>query len=275
VLLQLRRRIVVAIIGGPIVLLCAYFGSWPFVVLISFILLFSLKEFYDLCERKGSAPNRILGYLFALFILWDFYASNGNNLTIILPVFIIIVSIAELWRNKESAIYNLSTTLWGVGYLAILLSFFVAIRQLPLVVGLSYSDGGYLVLLFILVFWFGDTMAYFVGSTIGKHKLAIRISPNKTIEGAVAGFLSMILLSIVAQALFLQFLSLIDALVIGVICGTVGQMSDLVESLFKRDAGVKDTSKILAGHGGVFDRFDVLFLISPLIYFYLRYFAFG
>ena len=83
----------------------------------------------------------------------------------------------------------------------------------------------------------------------------------------------MLMVAYLSKMLFLPEWSWLDATVIGVICGTVGQMSDLVESLFKRDAGVKDTSNILPGHGGIFDRFDVLFLVSPLIFFYLKYFS--
>lgn len=270
---QLKSRVLVTIVGAPIVLYCVYFGNWPFLIFIAAIFVLSLREFFELSKNKGVVPNLIISIIAGLLLLYDMYFSRGEYFIPIISVYLVLISILQLWETRGSQIQNLSVNFFAVGYLGMLLSFFVGIRQLPLDLNIDYNQGGIWAITILAIFWIGDTIAYFVGSSIGKHKLATRVSPKKTIEGAIAGFISMLMVAYLSKMLFLPEWSWLDATVIGVICGTVGQMSDLVESLFKRDAGVKDTSNILPGHGGIFDRFDVLFLVSPLIFFYLKYFS--
>ncbi len=270
---QLKSRVLVTIVGAPIVLCCVYFGNWPFLIFIAAIFVLSLREFFELSKNKGVVPNLIISIIAGLLLLYDMYFSRGEYFIPIISVYLVLISILQLWETRGSQIQNLSVNFFAVGYLGMLLSFFVGIRQLPLDLNIDYNQGGIWAITILAIFWIGDTIAYFVGSSIGKHKLATRVSPKKTIEGAIAGFISMLMVAYLSKMLFLPEWSWLDATVIGVICGTVGQMSDLVESLFKRDAGVKDTSNILPGHGGIFDRFDVLFLVSPLIFFYLKYFS--
>ena len=270
---QLKSRVLVTIVGAPIVLCCVYFGNWPFLIFIAAIFVLSLREFFELSKNKGVVPNLLISIIAGLLLLYDMYFSRGEYFIPIISVYLVLISILQLWENKGSQIQNLSVNFFAFGYLGMLLSFFVGIRQLPLDLNIDYNQGGIWAITILAIFWIGDTIAYFVGSSIGKHKLATRVSPKKTIEGAIAGFISMLMVAYLSKMLFLPEWSWLDATVIGVICGTVGQMSDLVESLFKRDAGVKDTSNILPGHGGIFDRFDVLFLVSPLIFFYLKYFS--
>jgi len=119
-----------------------------------------------------------------------------------------------------------------------------------------------------------DTAAYIVGSYLGKHKLIPRISPNKSIEGTVAGFFFALITAYICYITFIQGLRLQDALVIGGIAGSIGQYGDLFESMFKRDAGVKDSSHIIPEHGGILDRFDSLTLSAPVVFLYLSYCAF-
>ena len=134
--------------------------------------------------------------------------------------------------------------------------------------------GGFTVLSVFASIWLCDSAAYFVGRAIGKHKLFERVSPNKTWEGAIAGLVFAIGGFVLAHHLLLPYLSLRDALVCGGIVGVFGQLGDLGESLLKRDAGVKDSSNLIPGHGGVLDRFDSLLFVSPLIYCYLDFVVF-
>jgi len=268
---QLKARTLVTIFGAPVVVILVLLGKLPLLFLVSLILVVSLYEFYQLAEKKGAFPDRWFSMIAALLILWDMYFYWVEHLLLILTLYLVVISIFQLWQKKGSQIQNLSASLWGVAYLGILLSFFVGIRQLPLQLGQPYKEGGLWVVAILVSIWIGDSIAYFVGSSLGKHKLASRVSPKKTIEGAIGGFIGMMLVAFISRYLFRLSWSLIDTAVIGLICGTIGQISDLVESLFKRDAGVKDTAHILPGHGGFFDRFDVLFLTSPLIFFYLKY----
>ena len=271
---QLKYRAIVAIIAGPIILALAYWGKLPFLIFVDFVLLFALKEFYEMAERKGDFPNPIPGYLFALLITWDFYFFDQSFSLYLLALAIIVISMFELYRGRGSKYHNVSITVLGIGYLAVLLSFFVAIRELPNQLNIPYLTGGIWILTIFLTVWFGDSVAYFVGNAIGKHKLAPKISPHKTIEGAIGGFLGMLVVPVLATLFFSTHMSIVESLGLGTICGIFGQYSDLTESMFKRDAGVKDSSHLIPGHGGVFDRFDVLFLISPLIYLYLKYVVF-
>jgi CDP-diglyceride synthetase len=131
--------------------------------------------------------------------------------------------------------------------------------------------GGFTVISIFVTIWICDTAAYFGGMTIGKHKLFERVSPNKTWEGAVFGFVFSVLTMVAAKFSFLEYMALDHAIVIGMMIGCFGQIGDLVESRFKRDAGVKDSSSIIPGHGGVYDRFDSLVFVSPIVYLYIDF----
>jgi phosphatidate cytidylyltransferase len=121
--------------------------------------------------------------------------------------------------------------------------------------------------------WVCDSAAYFIGSAVGKHKLFPRVSPNKSWEGAIAGFIFAVITLIAAHTLLLDEISMVDAVIIGIIVGVFGQFGDLIESLVKRDAGVKDSSSIIPGHGGIFDRFDSILFSAPCIFLYIHLFV--
>jgi len=149
----------------------------------------------------------------------------------------------------------------------------VGIREFYVNSPLSYSNGGLIIITIFITLWMTDSAAYFVGSAIGKHKLFPRVSPNKSWEGAIAGFVFAVITLVVLKIFLLDFLDWIDIIAFGVIIGIFGQVGDLIESLIKRDAGVKDSSSIIPGHGGIFDRFDSLLFSAPIIYLYLILFV--
>jgi phosphatidate cytidylyltransferase len=134
-----------------------------------------------------------------------------------------------------------------------------------------YHWGAMTVIAVFASVWACDSAAFFVGRKFGKHKLFERVSPNKTWEGAVAGFVGAVATFLIARALALPYLSVSGALICGCMIGVLGQFGDMVESLLKRDAGVKDSSSIIPGHGGVLDRFDGLIFVSPMMYLYLDF----
>lgn len=270
---ELKSRVLVTVIGGPLVVLLVYFGGVWFLFLAGLIYTLSIWEFFNLAQKKGAVPNLILAELAGILLLIDMYYARGDHAIIILTIYLVFLSIAQLRETEGSQIQNLAINFFAVGFLGMLLSYFVGIRELPLDLGVDYGQGAVWTLTILIAIWIGDSAAYFIGSSIGRHKLAPRVSPKKTIEGFVAGFVTMLVVVGLAKFWFIPEWSWIDVAVIGSICGAVGPLSDLVESLFKRDVGVKDTSNILPGHGGILDRFDVLFLVCPLIYFYLRYFS--
>lgn len=216
-------------------------------------------------------------------------------LFIVIVLSVVTFSLVELFRNSGSPLANIGATLLGVLYVSLFFGTLVGVRELfqPLTMPMVryfpdeagftdpdailtvYRWGGYTVVSLFACIWICDTAAYFVGLGIGKRKLFPRVSPNKTWEGAVAGFLAAVGAAIGAKVLLLDYMTVGQALVFGIFVGVFGQIGDLVESLFKRDAGVKDSSSFIPGHGGVFDRFDSLIFASPLLYLYLDFVVFS
>ena len=265
---ELGKRIGVAAITIPLILGVILWGRAAFLVLVDIILVMALWEFYGLAEQKGFSPSKFLGILSVLVISSSLYIYHGRWMTEILFGILFIILLVELFRGKTGALANAAITLFGILYIS-LLSSLILIRELPIRSGLNYRVGGWLVILIFSTIWICDTVAYFFGSRFGKRSLFKRVSPNKTWEGAVAGFIAGIIAAVGLHYIFIPSLSTIDSMVIGVMVGILGQISDLIESLYKRDAGVKDSSNILPGHGGFLDRFDSPILVGPCVYVYL------
>lgn len=208
--------------------------------------------------------------------------------------FIPLMMTLELFRSKPGPIVNISTSVFGASYLGLFFGALVGLRELfvpedfPVgaffpVHGVSvpeevssqlYGWGGYTVIAVFVAIWVCDSAAFSVGRKLGRHKLFPRVSPNKTWEGAVAGFVAALAVFVLARALVLPYLSVAQSLVCGSIVGVVGQVGDLAESLLKRDAGVKDSSSLIPGHGGVLDRFDSLLFVAPAMFAYLDFIVF-
>ncbi|MBW7887653.1 MAG: phosphatidate cytidylyltransferase [Bacteroidetes bacterium] len=228
-----------------------------------------------------------------------FFGAEGisllTKLQLLLTIFFILLTVIfiyELFRNAGSIFLNAGFTILGVVYIGLFLSSLVGIRELfgdefPLVLAMqsgvingslssiikttTYSWGGATVVSIFASIWICDTAAYFGGLSMGKHKLFPRVSPKKSWEGAIWGFFGAVATMIVAQKFFLPYLAFHQAVIMGILIGVFGQLGDLVESLFKRDAGVKDSSAIIPGHGGVLDRFDSLIFVSPILYLYIDF----
>lgn len=194
----------------------------------------------------------------ALFILsYSGYKAEG----LILLAGIILICSVEVFRKKHNPL-NSVVSVFGL--------FYVAVPFLLLTKIIYYEQFNYIIYIFILI-WTCDSMAFFGGKFLGKHKLSV-ISPKKTWEGSVTG----LVFTLIASYLFYYFsdgkLTLVDAIVLGVLIGVFSQIGDLFESLFKRKLHVKDSSHIIPGHGGVLDRFDSLVFVTPLVFIYLTYF---
>lgn len=265
-------RIIVSFLAIPAIVIITYLGKFPFLLFVLAIGLIAYYEFSRMVTKKEVYTNLYIGSLSVLLIIINNYLSfiEFNTLFLLIIMFILIT---ELFRNKKSAIFNTGATLVGVFYIGLFSSMLINIRELYKASEMMYSQGGLIIISLLASIWICDSAAFFLGSAFGKHKLFPRISPNKTWEGAAAGFVFAILTMIAARIIILDFLSWQDVIVMGIIVGSIGQAGDLVESLFKRDAGVKDSSAFIPGHGGVFDRFDSLLLSSPIIYLYLYYFV--
>jgi phosphatidate cytidylyltransferase len=185
------------------------------------------------------------------------------------PLFLFILTatlLSYLLSKHElsQSLVDVSVLLFGTLYIGFTLGHLLLIRALP--------DGIFLVFFVILVTWAGDTGAYYAGVSMGRTPLALRISPNKTVEGLLGGCLLAVVLALIARAWFIPSFTIIDALVLGVMLTVAGLIGDLSESMFKRGAGVKDSGGLIPGHGGMLDRLDSLLLTAPTYYYYVTLF---
>ena len=260
-------RIIVSVVAIPAILLVSYLGSYYFFAFCLLIGTISYYEFRQFVKKKNINLNLLPGLIAVILIMTnafdyfiDFYA-----LTILL---ITAITLIELFRNNGSPIINIGATLLGIFYIGLFSSALVYLREYYPV---GYEKGGFIIISVLVSIWICDSAAFFGGTALGKHKLFLRVSPQKTWEGAVFGLLFAIISMIISKLVILDFLSWRDIIMIGLIVGVIGQIGDLIESLFKRDTGVKDSSSIIPGHGGVFDRFDSLLYTGPIVLLYLKY----
>jgi len=256
------------LIGVPIILLCVYFGGLPFLFLILFLAIFAVNEFYNLMMKKGLFPAYYVGNIITAFlIIFASYALKRNwepAHSAILTLAATGALIAGIFLKREKdTIVDVAVTLLGIIYVGWFCSYLIFIRSLT-------EHGGYLFFLLFTV-WAMDIVAFLTGKYFGKTQFFPSISPKKTWEGAVAGFV----VCLVAAAIFSRTaeLEIYHALVLGCLIGVFGQISDLIESLIKRDAGAKDSSNLIPGHGGILDRIDSFILTAPLMYYYVIIFV--
>ena len=260
-------RIIVSAIAIPAIVVVSYLGSYYFLIFVLGIAIISFYELWLFARKKEIDANLLLGILSVSLIIINSFR-NFIGFYALLVLVVVIITFVELFRNRGSAIINLGTTLIGILYLGLFASALISIREFYPV---EYVRGGLVVLAILFSIWICDSAAFFGGTAIGKHKMFPRVSPKKSWEGAVFGLLFAVATMISSKAIFLDFISWKDAIILGIIIGIVGQLGDLIESLFKRDAGVKDSSNFIPGHGGVFDRFDSLLYVSPVVFLYIKY----
>ncbi len=265
------QRILVAIISIPVLIFLTYVGNIPFLILSICIGVVAFFEFSKMIAGKNISTNLPIGILSISAIMINNYITF-TDFSIIILFSVLLLLMAELFKNKGSAINNLGASLIGIFYIGLFASSLVGLREFFKYSEILYTEAGYLIIAIFASIWVCDSAAYFIGSAIGKHKLFPRVSPKKSWEGAIAGFIFAVVTIIAARELFLDILSLTDTLIIGIIVGIFGQVGDLVESLVKRDAGVKDSSSIIPGHGGIFDRFDSILFVLPMVYLYFYFF---
>jgi phosphatidate cytidylyltransferase len=261
-------RTLTTLVSVPIILACVYYGGIPFLALILGLALIAVNEFYNLMMKKGFFPAYYVGNIITIFfVVFAYYALKRNwepahSAILTLAAAAAMISGIFLKREKDT-IVDIAVTILGMIYVGWFMSYLFFIRSLT-------EHGGYLFFLLFTV-WAMDITAYLAGKVFGRTPLLPSISPKKTWEGAIAGFIVCLL----AAAIFSQTaqLALEHALILGVLIGIFGQLSDLIESLIKREAGAKDSSDILPGHGGVLDRIDSLILTAPLMYYYVILFV--
>lgn len=264
-------RILVGAVFLPVIVGLAWVGGIPFVAFVTLTACIGYWEFCRIAQAKNLEPERAIGLVGILALSIDAWRHSTPGLLPILTAITLCVGVAGIWRKGErSPLINASATLFGVLYIGGLLSHLILLRSLPVTKGLDTGELGSVLLAFVIP-WSCDTAAYFTGRAIGRHKLIPRISAGKTIEGTVGGVIGAMVGLLALRANLFPFLSIAECLILGTVGAVVAQLGDLTESLFKRDAGVKDSSHLIPGHGGVLDRFDSVLFVAPCMYYYLCY----
>ena len=271
---NLFYRILTSVLFIPALVYIAREGNIPFLVLIELGILLSSYEFFTILEIKGLNPHKSLGIIAAVLLGLNAYFASYFFTLATLTILFILLSIPELTRtDPDRAIYHISTTFFGVIYTGWLFSHLILLREFPVHKGGDYSLGLSYAMLPFVIAWTGDTFAFLIGSKLGRHKLLKRVSPSKSWEGTIGGGLASIAALFVMRTFYAQYLTVFDTIVLGILGYSSAVLGDLIESLLKRDAKLKDVSSSIPGHGGVLDRFDSILFTAPLVYYYLRLFV--
>jgi phosphatidate cytidylyltransferase len=283
---ELALRTLFAVIAAPLALWIVLVGGAPLAALLAVVCALGAWEFYRIARAAGANPLSDAGIALAGLVPLAIHASYLGVLTVspaIAALVVLLLLGASIWlRGVEGRpIAAVATTLLGVVYTAGMLGFGYAIRYHDTVrgyddvasihLGMHIAPGGVLLVFPLVVTWASDIGAYFVGRTIGGRKLIPSVSPGKTVAGAVGGLVTSMLVAWayahwvlvpVAQLGFTPW----GALLFGTLISAAAQVGDLFESLIKRESGMKDSSHIIPGHGGILDRFDSLIFVLPVAY---------
>lgn len=275
------RNLLVRTMSGAvllgIVLGAAYGGKYAYGGFLLLIVVFGMWEFYNIATATGARPRTVLGLAsgivlfvtsFFLFEGWvdpinsqfgaDMLIGGVLYFSALLPLCFIV----ELFHDSKTPLRNIATTIMGVCYVAYPMSLMLFI---PLLITGEWAPEAFLFYLFIV--WGNDVFAYLTGVTIGKHKMCPRISPKKSWEGFVGGIIGALVMGAIGS--FVVGGGLVMWLGLAIVVAVTSVFGDLVESMFKREANIKDSGNIIPGHGGILDRFDALLISSPFAFVYL------
>ncbi len=272
---NLAVRTLSGIVLAAVVLGAVAWSPWSFGVLLLLLLVGGMHEFYALAEARGDRPQRLIGMvtgavLFAVnfaFLSGSAGAAGGLRpllaagmafLLLLLPLMLV----CELYRRGENPAANVGVTLLGICYVALPLTL---MAYIPFVG--RYAWNPWTMLFFVFIIWANDVFAYLVGMAFGRHRLFERLSPKKSWEGFFGGVAGALVMGYVASRCMGEAWWVWIGLAL--VAAVTGVLGDLVESMFKRAAGVKDSGTIIPGHGGILDRFDAMLLAAPFVVVYL------
>ncbi len=245
-----------------IILVSATLFLNSFLVLFGLLLLLSVYEFCELVNLRKIIPFLLASFLY-FFFTYYFFDLRADLVLLICFLLIAIKALSYLFNRDEKSMTAVEKYSYLVGYLVIP---FIFLAKLPFVE--SVFNPKIVISIFILI-WFNDTMAYVVGKSIGKTKLFERVSPKKTIEGFLGGlFFSTVISVFIAKYYIHQAVE--HWVFISLIAGIFGTLGDLIESKFKRMAGVKDSGRIMPGHGGILDRLDSIIFAGPFVFLFYQ-----
>jgi phosphatidate cytidylyltransferase len=269
------KRILTAVVVLPVLIASILVASlwWVFLLMAVAAMVLGLWEFNLLAKRLQLNPDPAAGYIAgAALVTISFQNDPATNILLVQFVIIALTIgtlIAATMRGApfDKMIASTGATILGVLYIPLLGTHLISMR-----IGFNPTLSAHLLSFFFLVLMGADAGAYYVGRSLGKHKLAPSISPGKTWEGAIGGIVAALAMATLAHFWFFRELPLKFALPLAAVMTVVGVFGDLAESALKRGAGAKDAANILPGHGGMLDRLDSLLFNAPLIYYFARFY---
>lgn len=256
---MLFQRVISALLGIPLILAAVWHGGVLLAILLSLLIVLAQFELNRILSRSEIKVTVLVNVICALAFLgtafWDI-----KDLSLVFGVVTVIYLGSLVFKFPTCSFADVAANLLGVLYTGWFFSMLYQIRSLP--------DGIYYLSLLFFCNWASDTFAYFVGMNFGKTKLAPEVSPKKSVEGSAGGIVGAILTAMAFKQLLPQA-DLGMLALLGLLISLLGQLGDLVESVLKRQAGLKDSGNLIPGHGGVLDRFDSVLLTAPLVYHYV------
>ena len=293
---ELTKRILVAVVAAPLAIGAVFAGGAALAALLAVVAALGAWEFYRMARASGHAPFAEAGIALAglaPLVVHAHFLDIGTLPIGAAVMVVLLVASASIWRRgpARAPLGATAVTIFGVAYVGVTLSFAYALRYQRFVVGfdgapgigdvtvagrtVQLSLGGMLLVLPLLVTWASDIGGYVAGRTLGRRKLIPSVSPGKTVEGSVGA----LVFSVGVAWLFVHFvmrpvgqlgLTTAGVILFGIAVSVAAQVGDLFESLLKREAGMKDSSRLIPGHGGVLDRVDSLLFVLPVAYLLLN-----
>ena len=257
------KRWLTGLIALPLLIYLIYLGGLPLYLLIAAGSLLGLYEYFKIVLAPGAkivSATTLTAAVSGVGLLWAAHAGLPEAMVAVAAVNMIaaaVIVVAQVGRHPE-ILEAVKKQFQGFLYIPLLLSFIILMR--------NSDDGMRWVLLLLCVVFSGDTAALYVGTLIGRHKLAPAISPGKTVEGSIGGLTAGLLIGLLAKYFMLPGIGWAATAVFCIIVGAAAQLGDLFESSLKRASNVKDSGTILPGHGGVLDRIDALLFAAPVAY---------
>lgn len=266
--MSLRKRLPTALVLlGITFLIIQFMPALGFFLMLQVLILASLLEFYNLFQSRKIFPQKTFGIVLALIISSSFYFERISlalafSGCLIFAALYFVISIKRI-EKLPAFPSSIALTFFGALYLSFTLNHGYLLRE---------ERGAFYIYFLLAVIFLGDTGAYLFGKLWGRRKLVPIASPRKTWEGSIGGIVFACLGALAAQQVLLKDIVLWKAVLCGILIHAVAQISDPLESLFKRAVGVKDSSKMLPGHGGILDRIDSLILAAPFFYYFIKFF---
>lgn len=272
---MLIKRIVTAIVGSIAAGYIIHYGQWLFVLAVGVLALLAWREFCKMFEARQMVLWYKLGIFGIIMLLGCSWMGNPQETNAVV-LLLILLAAAKTVAEPQYTTVHAAITSFGLLYIGLAFSHLILLRFTDDLIVVNsalgnLSAGTAFVWIAFIGTWANDTVAFFVGSNFGKHKLCPAVSPGKTIEGAAGGVAGSVLVVAALGSLF--GFSMLHGIMIGLLIGVTAPLGDLAESAIKRFAGSKDSGSILPGHGGVLDRFDSIMFVVPVVYYYMQLFV--